>query len=330
VAWASRREKVSTPLRGRPLCAFARWRSCSSLAIVVSPVASSRWNVASMTTEGECLCGVVRYAVGGPFNMMIHCHCSMCRKHHGAAFATFVAAPLMGFRWTSGADAIGTYKSSEQGARSFCTWCGSVTPTLAENMDLAICPAGNLRGELGVRPQSHLFVGSKAPWYSITDGLPQHEEYPPEFGATGLARPQIEPRAGIVEGSCLCGAVAFEISGPSQRMVNCHCSRCRRGRSAAHATNVAYPSSAFRFTRGAQHVVEYKVPEARFFAVAHCKTCGSAVPRVSQERGIAIVPAGSLDTDPGVRPTAHIYVGSKAGWFTITDELTQHENGPPA
>src|SRR5262245_44733047 len=128
-----------------------------------------------MTTEGACLCGVVRYAVAGPFNMMIHCHCSMCRKHHGAAFATFVAAPLMGFRWQSGADAIGTYQSSEQCKRYFCRHCGSVTPTLAESMDLAICPAGNLIGELDLRPQSHLFVGSKAPWYSITDGLPQYE-----------------------------------------------------------------------------------------------------------------------------------------------------------
>jgi hypothetical protein len=53
------------------------------------------------------------------------------------------------------------------------------------------------------------------------------------------------------------------------------------------------------------------------------------MPRISRERDIVVVPAGSLDTDPGVRPTAHIYVGSKANWFEITDALPQHEAAPP-
>jgi hypothetical protein len=285
--------------------------------------------VESTMTEGVCLCGGVRYSLDGPFNMMIHCHCSMCRKHHGSAFATFVAAPLMGFRWASGKDRIGHYKSSEQGSRFFCMACGSVTPVLAEHMDLAICPAGNLQGEINLRPQYHVFVGSKAPWYTITDNLPQHEEYPPEFGATGTSRPEVEPREGIVEGSCLCGEVAFEITGPAVRMVNCHCSRCRRARSAAHGTNVFYSLEAFRFTRGEQQVAEYKVPEARFFTVAFCRKCGGAVPKISRERGLVIVPAGALDTDPGVRAGAHICVASKASWFDITDTLSQHEGVPP-
>src|SRR5262245_9397533 len=92
-------------------------------------------------TQGSCLCGIVRYEVAGPFNMMLHCHCSMCRKHHGTAFATFVAAPLMGFRWLSGEHNLGEYHSSEKGVRQFCRTCGAVTPTLLKNMDLAVMPA---------------------------------------------------------------------------------------------------------------------------------------------------------------------------------------------
>jgi hypothetical protein len=53
-------------------------------------------------TEGACLCGKVRYAMAGPFTAMSHCHCSMCRKHHGSAFATFAIAPIEGFRWLAG------------------------------------------------------------------------------------------------------------------------------------------------------------------------------------------------------------------------------------
>lgn len=280
-------------------------------------------------TAGVCLCGQVRYEVDGPFSMMIHCHCSMCRKHHGSAFATFVGAPLMGFRWISGADHVATYTSSQKGQRSFCRNCGSVMPTLAKEMDMAICPAGNLQGDLDIRPESHFFAGSAPPWYVITDHLPQHEEYPQEFGVTGVTRPQVDPRPGIVEGSCLCGKTAYEITGPALRMMNCHCSRCRRSRSAAHATNVFYKIDDFRFIRGEADVAEYKVPEALHFATAFCKHCGSAAPRISRERGIVVVPAGTLDTDPGVRPQAHIFVGSKANWFEITDGLPQFAGAPP-
>jgi hypothetical protein len=196
-------------------------------------------------------------------------------------------------------------------------------------MDMAICPAGNLLDDMDVRPQAHWFVGSKASWYSITDDLPQYEEYPPEFGTTGVARPQVEPREGITEGSCLCGKVAYEITSAPLRMMNCHCSRCRRGRSAAHAANVFFHTSGgFRFTRGEAQIVEYKVPEAQHFTNAFCGNCGSATARVSRERGFVVVPAGSLDTDPHIQPLGHIFVGSKANWFDITDDMKQFEAMP--
>lgn len=281
-------------------------------------------------TQGTCLCGTVRYEVDGPFSAMMHCHCSMCRKHHGAMFGTFAVAPLMGFRWLAGADNVGKYRSSEHGERQFCRTCGSVAPILLPDMDLAICPAGNLLEDLELRPQSHFFAGSRASWYPITDDLQQYEEFPPEFGPGPLIdRPVIEPRDGIAEGSCLCGKVAYEMTGPAQRMMNCHCSRCRRGRSAAHATNVMYKMEDFRFTRGEDLVQGYHVPGAKYFKNCFCGECGSAVARVSTERGFVVVPAGSLDTDPHIQPLAHIFVGSKANWFEITDDVPQYAEMPP-
>jgi hypothetical protein len=118
-------------------------------------------------TRGVCLCGAVEYQLTGPFQTMMHCHCSMCRKHHGAAFATFVVAPYSAFRWVRGEDAIAKYKSSEHGVRVYCRQCASVAPTLMPDAALAIVPAGNLDGDLGIRPQGHMFVGSKAGWYTI-------------------------------------------------------------------------------------------------------------------------------------------------------------------
>jgi hypothetical protein len=279
----------------------------------------------SPKVQGVCLCGTVRYEIDGPLKMMVHCHCSMCRKHHGSAFATFVSAPLMGFRWTSGKDNIGIYESSEKGRRPFCRTCNSVAPTISKEMDLVFCPAGNLEGDLNLRPEAHWFVGSKAPWYTITDELPRHEEYPEEFATTGVTRPVVEATADVIAGSCLCGDVAYEVKAPLARMVNCHCSRCRRGRSSAHATNAICKIDDLRFVRGESRLRTYKVPEARFFTISFCERCGGAAPLISRERGFVLIPAGTFDTDPGMRPQCHIHVSSKANWFEITDDLPQFE-----
>ena len=279
--------------------------------------------------EGSCFCGTVRYAVDGPFDSMVSCHCSMCRKHHGSAFATYISAPIDRFRWISGADQLLAYKSSEGGTRNSCATCGSTVPMTVPAYSMAFVPAGPLEGDLGIKPKAHIFVGSKAPWYTITDDLPQHEEYPPEYGAKGMQRPKTEPRRGTTAGSCLCGAVAFELTGDSMLMQSCHCQRCRRARGAAHGTNIFHPAAQFRWLRGEDQIVEFKLPEARFYTTAFCRCCGSGVPKVSLERNFAVIPAGSLDTEPTLRPQRHIFTNYKAAWFDITDSLPRFAEGPP-
>jgi hypothetical protein len=280
-------------------------------------------------TDGRCLCGALRYQVDGPFIDLVHCHCSMCRKHHGAPFATWAVAPASGFRWTSDTSTLASYRSSEKGHRDFCRTCGSVAPMLDEASGLVIAPAGNLEGDLGIRPTKHMFVASKAPWYAITDDLPQHDEFPPEFGMAATPRAPVAVQAGVAQGSCLCGDVAYEIDGAPLRMYYCHCSRCRLGRSAAHCANVFYKAEGFRWTRGAGQVQEYALPGAQFFGTAFCRRCGAGVPRVAVERNVATVPAGSLDSDPGIAPNGHIFVDSKAAWFEITGDLAQFAEMPP-
>jgi len=274
-------------------------------------------------THGRCLCGNVRYEIDGPFATMLHCHCSMCRKHHGTAFATWVAAPLAGFRMVAGEESVVRYASSPGFHRSFCKVCGSVVPEGMPALGMVIAPAGNLEGDLGVTPQFHMFTGSKAAWYTIEDDLPQFEEYPPEFGMAATERPAVATKPGLAQGSCLCGETAYEISGPPMRMMYCHCSRCRLGRSAAHATNVFYQAEGFRWVRGESLITDYPLPGAQYFGTSSCSRCGSAMPRVSTERNVASVPAGSLDTEPGIPPMAHIFVDSKAPWDTIRGDIPQ-------
>lgn len=279
-------------------------------------------------TQGHCLCGTVRFEIDGPFNSMLHCHCSMCRKHHGTPFATFVAAPLAGFRYIAGEESIAHYQSSPGFQRSFCKACGSVMPERMPAIGLVVCPAGVLDGDLGIEPQMHMFTGSKAPWHEITDGLPQFEEYPPQFGMQATPRPKVATHGEATQGSCLCGDVAYEVTGPPLRFYYCHCSRCRHARSAAHAANIFYKAEGFHWRRGEAAVQDFPLPGAEHFAVAFCRRCGGAVPRVAVEHGVVSVPAGSLDNDPGIHAGAHIFVDSKAPWDHITDSIPQFAERP--
>ena len=93
--------------------------------------------------RGSCLCGAVQFEAG-PYDSMVHCHCSMCRRHHGAMFATFLMGGTGSFRWLAGEDAITVYRSSEKGLRPFCRNCGSVAPTIVPELGIAFVAAGNL------------------------------------------------------------------------------------------------------------------------------------------------------------------------------------------
>ena len=194
----------------------------------------------SENVSGSCLCGDVGWEIDGPFEWMAHCHCSMCRKSHGTAFATFVTFPAQGFRWTRGSESVRRFESSPGSFRTFCGRCGSKLPSTEP---FAYAPAGALVGELGIRPSAHMFVASKAPWHDITDDAAQFDAFPPSAGPapTTLPTPRhTEPAADKIRGSCLCGAAAYELDGPlvSGGIVCCHCSRCRGARSAAHGTNL--------------------------------------------------------------------------------------------
>jgi hypothetical protein len=284
---------------------------------------------ASVVT-GSCLCRTVRWEARAPFFNMSHCHCSMCRKAHGAAFATYVGAKADGFRFVQGTDAIARYRSSSQNERCFCSLCGSVVPEAPKGQSVYM-PAGCLDGDPGVRPKAHIFVASKAPWYTVPDSLPQHAQYPAEWNAPAVVAPEPDaPRiaaSGKAVGSCLCGRVAYEVANDAWvAAYNCHCSRCRKARSAAHGTNGFVAPENFRWLQGDDHLRAFKVPEAERFDQAFCITCGSGMPRARPTR--AVIPVATLDTAPSLPQLAHIFVGSKAPWFEIADSLRQFEQYP--
>ncbi|RIL00857.1 MAG: hypothetical protein DCC71_18430 [Proteobacteria bacterium] len=278
--------------------------------------------------HSSCLCGDVAWDVDGPFQFLSHCHCSRCRKAHGVPFASYVMAPASGFA-LRGAQSRVEWQSSPGMKRCFCGRCGSTVPGDPEG-ELTFVPAGNFESDPGVRPVAHIFAASKAPWYEITDALPRFDAFPPGVDAAVLAdRPHAHAGDGV-HGGCNCGAVAFTLTAPPFLARYCHCARCRKARSAAHAANLLNRANEIRWDRGADRIASYKIPEAKFFMQCFCSTCGSKLPRVDPSRDYTITPLGSLDDDPGIRPTEHIFAASKAPWFDITDPLPQHPEAAPS
>ena len=129
--------------------------------------------------RGSCLCGGVRYEISGALSGALNCHCSMCRKAHGAAFRSRARVRAADFRWVGGEELVTYYESSPGNHRGFCRVCGS--PLLSRfDHDPSIygLPLGALDDDPGVKPKFHVFVANKAPWFDITDELPQFPALP--------------------------------------------------------------------------------------------------------------------------------------------------------
>lgn len=130
-----------------------------------------------------------------------------------------------------------------------------------------------------------------------------------------------------VRGSCLCGAVHFEVTAPFSSMSHCHCSNCRRQHGSAYATYCETAAAAYRILSGAECILSYASSPGilrRF-----CGTCGAKLSFHSADAPARVwIAAGALDDDPGVRPSFHIFTASRAPWHEITDELPRHAAYP--
>ena len=131
--------------------------------------------------RGHCECRRVSYEVDGEIKDFSHCHCSQCRRLHGAAFATFAGVSRDQFRYISGENATSVYASSDSHGRVFCAECGSnILVALDQEPDVLYLSMSAIEGD-PPRPQGyHIYVGSKAPWHEITDDLEQFDTEPPE------------------------------------------------------------------------------------------------------------------------------------------------------
>jgi len=132
----------------------------------------------------------------------------------------------------------------------------------------------------------------------------------------------------LLVGACLCGAVRYAVEGPFLYAGYCHCSRCRAGSGSAFSAFAGIRRDRLRVTDGLDHIATYEMNPDNI--VSLCKVCGSSPFALVREGRYFHVAMGTLIDDPGIRPTFHIFVGSKAPWHEIADSLPQYAGLPPA
>ncbi len=128
-------------------------------------------------------------------------------------------------------------------------------------------------------------------------------------------------------GSCLCGAVRFEIRGDFERFFLCHCGRCRKDTGSAHAANLFSSTATLHWLSGEAKIKNFCVPSTRH-EKSFCADCGAALPRVQMNGALLVVPAGSLDSTLETRPDAHIFVASRADWDRGLEDVPRIDGVP--
>ena len=128
----------------------------------------------------------------------------------------------------------------------------------------------------------------------------------------------------MYKGSCLCGKVRFEITSEIKDIVFCHCSNCRKAQGSAFATNANVSKDGFRFVSGEDDLTSYQSSPQR--VKYFCKHCGSPIiSKNSSQPDIVRIRLGSIEGDIKEKPKAHIFVGSKANWEVINDNLPKYD-----
>lgn len=130
----------------------------------------------------------------------------------------------------------------------------------------------------------------------------------------------------VKNGSCLCGAVSFEVAGSFECFFLCHCQFCQKDTGSAHSANLFSSTATLKWHSGNDKVRIFQLPLTKHVK-SFCTQCGSALPNV-QEDGLLVVPAGSLDDDVTNYPNAHIFVASRANWDIGLDEVIMVDRLP--
>ena len=131
-----------------------------------------------------------------------------------------------------------------------------------------------------------------------------------------------------ISGSCLCGDITFQFTGPIKVFQYCHCSRCQKVTGSTHAANIIIDPDQLTWLSGEELLERYELPNTKHFATTFCKKCGTRLPWLTQSAKAVVIPAGSLDEDPKGKPIHNIFYADKAPWYENVEDLIKYQALP--
>jgi hypothetical protein len=275
--------------------------------------------------KGKCLCGAVSFEIEGSLRAPSLCHCSQCRRLHGAPGA-YTGAPVSAYR-ISGEESLNWYRISARSEQSFCKLCGSkLFWREAGGTELEVT-MGSLDAPGDLTLARHIFVRSQGDYYDIGhDGVPRFAEFSAGAEPIGEEAPSQGPRKTEHSGRCQCGAVSYRVEGNMRDVVVCHCGQCQRNH--GYAPGYTAARKADLTVNGEDNVAWYRSSEEA--RRGFCRTCGSSLFWESEARDTLSITAGSLNPPTGLKTVLHIMTADKRDYYTIADGVPQVEgrSGP--
>ena len=134
--------------------------------------------------------------------------------------------------------------------------------------------------------------------------------------------------ANNLTGSCLYGEVTYQLVEDIKVFQYCHCSCCQKFTGSAHAANIIIEPKHFQWRSGENSIGRFELAEARHFAASFCKKCGSSLPWLTKSGKAYVIPAGTLDDSPKIKPMHNIYYSDKAEWYEDVCKLAKYDELP--
>lgn len=273
--------------------------------------------------HGACLCGDVTYSSEYTHSDMWNCHCKFCRKSSSVAYATWIKTPRPAFWWGAEKSPRVQYKTPDDIVRSFCSRCGSILPAHNEKEDCIYLPASGISTEHDLCPTADHGTDHMPAWYRMKNHHPLTVPVSNKAETTA-GNPHMD-----CQGSCLCGKITYRISGAADAIRGCHCSRCRRRSGSGFFAAMPMMISDFQITGDKDHITSFFLQGSQYYGYSFCNSCGTLIPGIFPDGKRTIVAMGSMDTEPLLPLTYHIYVSSKAPWLEIRAGDTCFAEQPP-
>jgi len=129
-----------------------------------------------------------------------------------------------------------------------------------------------------------------------------------------------------ITGECFCGEVKYQVNGKLRDATSCHCSRCRKAFSSQASASALVEPGEFKWLSGENQLTSYFGGHG--FGLQFCKNCGSTLCTIFNGE-VYQVSLGCVNGDPEIEIGKHIFVGSKAKWEVIPEDVVQFQEGPP-